>query len=305
MSGAPKQSKMGRGLEVADIKTDLGDDTILYLGQRVNGLETLVQNIVPGLGEQQNTYKLLKKDSGGKPRIVYEITESSNLCLRCFCNPQHPMDLYVDTPEKVPRFSFQKPFRCFKCFNCGPCCLAKMYALDENDMVIASAHERCVVCFKPIIDIYDGDGYYLDSVSGPSGVFDGICFQDTNIAFKSSTHNKANVLVKINKFTGDEKAMFDESSKGGEGMFENSPFLRNQGIQKFLTDADYYKVQFPNGISIEEKVGLLASALLLEYMFFERDESNFQDGLVLCKCYCLGCNETCRVGGQKSRNREN
>ena len=80
--------------------------------------------------------------------------------------------------------------------------------------------------------------------------------------------------------------------RGGCGMFESLTFLifkgdecdskniegacgkivkHSMGIQSLLSDADNFEVFFPNDASPEDKMSLISSALMIDYMFFEEN----------------------------------
>ena len=73
-------------------------------------------------------------------------------------------------------------------------------------------------------------------------------------------------------------------------------------LREICTDKDSYRVVFNEGVSAKEKAALLTGALLIDFMYFERDNGacscvGGQDCLCIncCYCYCMGCLCPCEM----------
>lgn len=265
---------MSSAPDVSLMKRELDSVNSVKLEQVVDNTELVVQNFIPLL-ENKNTYRLL---DGSKE--IYVMYEESDLCCRWCCKPRHNLSMKVMKKEQF-QFSFEKPFRCFGCCHCTPCCVGKMDVNDKNGNLVATAQERCCVGPTPTIDVYNSSGEFVDSFSGPSCCFDTICDQHKDIEFTSQTTR--NIIKKVHS---------KKQSKGGTGFSE---------LSKFISDADDFAITFGTK-NIEEKVGLIAATLLLDFMFFEGDEANINSGVVCFKCHFFGCMQQCRVGGRNNNN---
>lgn len=244
----------------------------ITIEQKVEAMEAIVQNFVE-LAEFPNRYVI--KDANTKEKY-FDMVEKSNPFCRWCCHPIHQLDLITKSKSGDFAFILSKPFKCFKCFNLSPLCLAEMRVLDTKGAQVALAKERACSCVQPKIDIYNASGEFVDSAHGPSFCFGGCLESCQKVQFK-----------------------FDES---GIVISKHGDFDATMvAIQNTLTDADNYSIKIKKNTPYDEKAAIIAATLLLDYMFFEGDETSLNQGLTCCTFYLCGCNGACRLQPENNR----
>ena len=72
-------------------------------------------------------------------------------------------------------------------------------------------------------------------------------------------------------------------------------------MRELFTDSDLYTLEIHDAtVTPQQKASLLGSLLLLDYMFFEKDNDmiyceNQKLKINLCNCYCYGCLSPCEI----------
>jgi len=84
-------------------------------------------------------------------------------------------------------------------------------------------------------------------------------------------------------------------------IVKRKPQSLEGALREMVTDADVYTLEFnPNArLTAQQKATMLASLILTDYMFFERDNAmcNCDNGLEcnVCQMYCYGCIIPCSI----------
>jgi hypothetical protein len=235
--------------------------------QKFESWETWCQMCCCNCCEWPNQYKITDQYSSDK--VHYIANEKSNVCCRVCCHPCHPATLNFRRPEsKNTSFSIYKPFKCQYCFNCIPLlCAADMRVIDSNGNEVARAREKtCSFTPKIILSSKDYGEFAVAKGDTSSCCFGGITgLGDSN-----------------------EFLIIDNVSKRILGKVRKTP----TGPREVFSDADSYEVNFEQ-ISDQQKQSILASSLLLDYLFLENDQSDMTS-FFLGTCYCFGCGIPCR-----------
>ena len=228
-----------------------------------------------GCCERQNVYHLYSAEDG---KEVYRVEEESGCCCRVFCNPQHKFNLNViDVETKQQVMTFHHPFKCWPCCcTCSNMCRDEMTVFDgrvglDNAEALASAqpigHVKQPMCgggLAPTLEIWDqatnvegvvtGKGDPAFTVRGPTCCIGGLigeCLCDTDFNVYPGTNREGELSAKI--------AKLGANREGAKGI-----------AKELFTDSDNFQIDFPAGATPSVKTGLLATTVLIDYMFFER-----------------------------------
>jgi hypothetical protein len=294
---AQPQPQMGAGPpQQVMAELDLNATSGLILKQKIEWLEALATTAGFGCCEQANNYGIY--DSTGRP--VYMATEESNCLYRCCCKPYHEAKIKIHTTAdgKTPgaiKFTVHKPCKC------GGCCPAvlpfcRMEATvregeEEEGKFVGKIDQPC--CgggFSPKLNLQDEAGTTTATVEGPTLCI-GSCCDVTFNAFRVKDGTNEASIGQIKK---------EGVNKGGEtGMGGVANMAKGLGKELF-TDADNFVLNYNAELEVNEKVTLMSTLLLLDFMFFEGD-GNCQRktgggcSVKLCDIYCCGCICPCKL----------
>ena len=281
--------------------------------QRVRWGEALTQGCI----EQSNVYDIYDTANGNH---IFVAVERSEDCARCCCAPGHSLFVEIKTTagmqgvHGIPRDQlaamatsmtmeregcFSKP--CLGCCICSDSCKNDMYlhagALSPEveagkagaayDKCIGlSTQPKCGGYFTPTINIMDraaGPGEFsaLSKVEGPCffGGCSELCFDST---WNVSRMTPETWEQKINQ--GDMAII---TKKKPDGM--------SSALREAFTDSDTFTMEFKPEAQLtpQQKATMIASLLLVDYMFFEQDNGmlSCEGGklkITLCETYCCG-----------------
>eukprot|EP01062_Namystynia_karyoxenos_P001511 TRINITY_DN10515_c0_g1_i8.p1 TRINITY_DN10515_c0_g1~~TRINITY_DN10515_c0_g1_i8.p1 ORF type:complete len:423 (+),score=131.04 TRINITY_DN10515_c0_g1_i8:86-1270(+) len=238
-----------------------------------------------GCCEKENEYEVYDQQHA---QMIFYVKEKSELCGctgRCCCQPAHELTLEISQGKgQPPIMQVERPFKCCQvCPAWMDCCRQEATLVVGGQTYGGMQQPTCGGGCKPQLDIKSGS---LDSdpfaiVRGPCCCFGGItemcCDQDFPV------------------LDGKEESDVAQITKERPEGFK-------QAMQELMTDSDIYTLKFKNpSTSPKEKLLLLASVLLLDYMFFEENkpwECNpiEQSCSVTCfNWYICGCLLPCTV----------
>ncbi|XP_065285888.1 phospholipid scramblase 1-like isoform X2 [Dermacentor albipictus] len=184
--------------------------------------------------EFSNSY--VAKNSAGQ--FIYNISEHSNCCARCFCGPNRCFVMDVTDYKKDAVMRFVRHLRCTQCCFC--CCLQVVEVQAPPGTVIGYVRQLWSLCY-PTYGIYDRQEQKVLDVVGPLCTISLPC--KCGVDFEVRSTNGA-VVGKITKKWG--------------GV-----------LKEALTDADTFGVTFPMDLDVHSKGSLMAVTMLIDYMFFE------------------------------------
>mmetsp|Transcript_10906 Transcript_10906/g.16267 ORF Transcript_10906/g.16267 Transcript_10906/m.16267 type:complete len:296 (-) Transcript_10906:93-980(-) len=268
-----------------------------YLKQKVNFLEAIASTAGFGCCEQKNIYAIIDE----KGDIAYTALEQSNCLCRCCCAPYHKFQLnvYEGKVEDVKSADqVMTMFHPFKCPACCPICFdfcrgemivydgpVNAYDNDETGEVIS--HAKQPVCgggLTPTIQVWEGEANDEKdpdySIKGPCCCIGGICGELICVP-------TFNILTGHGKDEKEQKEPLAEIKKDKPAGFGDA-------AKQLFTDADNFTINMPPGASGKTKSAILASGLLIDYLFFEEDGNIFCDPVaqqLKCNCtnfYCCG-----------------
>lgn len=275
--------------------------------QRFQALEAITQ----GIFEQPNRYDVFggnDAESATVPLLLAE--EKSEGCTRCCCAPCHSTLVLVKSPNE-PRqvlMTLERPGT--ECFTngCGPKPLLCCFACTDG-------------CTDEVV-IHDGEvqgrpgdmGSGVARISQPigGGGFTPTLFvtgSDQNVAGDGVITGPC-CLGGCLELCLDTNFKYHREEKGeqiGTIIHLRPPCCTSACLTELCTDSDKFGMDMINSFKPENKAKALAALLLIDYMFFERD-----NGIIACRpagggqsgctlqitlflCYCYGCLIPCNL----------
>jgi len=291
------------------------DTEKLFVKQKVDYLEALVSgaagiagyaiggiaggmatDLIGGLGETGNVYNLFTQNGGH-----FHVVEKSKRCSwdgciptgRACCRPNHELKLHIYHSASLRAKEIMlvdRPFKCAGCCcTCCDCCAQKatLYVAPEDGDVDEEGPPFAIVqqpicgggC-TPVLHLEDGmSGERLATLTGPCCCFGGNCC--------------------------DHQFVVTRPGEGGDEeigrVVKEKPQDFEQLVEQSITDADAFTMSVPKSESTKVKAAMMASLLLIDYMFFEDEGDCFCDPCT-CACgykcfdwYCCGCICPCGV----------
>uniref|UniRef100_A0A7S1ZGY6 Phospholipid scramblase n=1 Tax=Ditylum brightwellii TaxID=49249 RepID=A0A7S1ZGY6_9STRA len=300
------------------LKSVLEEVDEFYIQQRV----LLMEAITCGCVEQKNIYDIYDKTTMKKILIVREESGAVN---RVCCNPNHSLfaEFYsVDESGAemgAPVMTMEregcdcgspcpKPF--IGCWACGEGCSHKamLYQGDFSEAakpgnMKGAMRDKAALLgatvqpitgggFTPVLQIMERDGddneepklVQFSAMKGPT-LFGGcseLCVDSVFGISKATDDMGVDEIKTLN--IGD----FAEIQKHKPDTFVGA-------LREAMTDSDMYSVSFKEKeTSVKQKANVMASMILIDYMFFERDNDMIRsdyDGTTItcCNCFCYGC----------------
>lgn len=250
--------------------------------------EALSQMFIANCIEFENTYFVSDAETGTQ---LLEVKEQSDCMGRMCCAPQHELLLHAyDARPGVPPntlvFSAHKPFKCFNCFSCFDFCRGDLEIFDAQGEQLGRALEQgCLetLC-QPKVEIMEREekGSFLRA-EGPVCLIGGcteLCYETIFALYDAG----------------------DQSNKPQQvgQIIKEMPNTMEDTCNEAITQADNFRVEVPHTHTGPQKILTLASAILLDYMFFEtgsiiRPKPNGGVNIHCCNIYCCGC--LCPVKG--------
>lgn len=282
MSVAPQVENMQRK---SAIFNQLGKVKSISIDQKVDTMETLFQNIGLNFVENSNKYSItFDRSTEGQTPDLIAVENSGVLCRWC-CKPIHPVEIeyYKPSGTQPEPYVSKKPFRCFECINCCNICAATV-TTELQGQEIGQTTERACTGLTPILDMTVSD-QNSGSISGPSCCLGDLllrklCCRDQDptpfeLIREESKGPRSTIYTKrLNNFKQDDNV--------------------NSSLVRAVTDADNYTITFAQNMTPQEKLHMISSVLLVDYLFYEQDGSNLSQGLYCGMFYCNGCIIPCR-----------
>ena len=213
--------------------------------------------------ETPNRYIVYYKDlSSNNYTMLFNCKEMSSYCERNCCsgdsrpftmNIKHYNNNNLDKDFNSNVFCVLK-----KPYKCTLFCLARPEIYGYFESISGVSFGKIVnpyKCCDPVFHVYDNNNNIIYSITtecckcgficrGGCGMFESITF----LIFKGESCNSKDIQGSCGRIV--KYAM---------------------GIQSILSDADNFEVFFPNDASPEDKMCLISSALMIDYMYFEEN----------------------------------
>ncbi len=248
-----------------------------------------MEDVTCGCCQVRNKYFFRENNKGG--RVVFTATEQSGCCERCWCSPKHSMMVHIKDNNQEDMFTlerqgcfFAKPFLC--CFPIGQGCV------DEMTIHTGKVDDEAGKVINPKA-IY--------TVKQASGCDDDLCHPQVKVFTPYA--NKPEILLTGPQCFGGCTDLCKESRFNATGtdnqdkgyVLKEVPRTCMEMMREICTDKDSYRIVFNEVVSAKEKAALLTGALLIDIMYYERDNGACtcvnKEYLCIncCNCYCMGC----------------
>jgi len=178
---------------------------------------------------------------GASGEILYSAKEQSNCFCRICCQTIRPLNINIRDPTGKDVITFIRPMNC-----AGMCCgifyphCTQALTVSINGESAGIVRERATWCY-PVFHIFDSLGSAILKVRGPMFHF-GTCGE--NVPFDVISIDNGNQVATITKLWG--------------GCCRDA-----------VLDADNFVIEFILNTSVEEKALVLATAFLIDLMYFE------------------------------------
>ena len=305
---------------------------------------SLMEGITQGCIEVSNVYDVYDTKQGN---VVFTAVETSEDCDRCCCAPNHKFRvLFKPATTKLQRdqvlslptvLTMDRPGETCSC-NCDEklglgCCICPgcpacadgfvLYAGDvQEKQRNADASHKLITPqtigyaeqpipwgggFTPTVNVMDRadatDKFRpLAKVEGASCCFGGCSELCCESAWPVSKMEPQQLNQKV--LTGDLAQ-----------ITKKKPDSMSAALREALTDSDTYTIEFaPGQLAPQQKATMISSLILVDYMFFEKDNGMcHMEGsklkFTLFECYCAGCVcpctftiDTSNSGGQPAKS---
>ncbi|XP_077536245.1 phospholipid scramblase 2-like [Haemaphysalis longicornis] len=188
------------------------------------------------LGCETSNHYIAKNSVG---QIIYDIRERSRCCAKLCCGPRRcfEMDMVDYRGEAVVHVI--RPLRCVQCW-CF-CCLQELQVQAPPGTPIGFVSQRCSLCY-PTFTVYDRFYKPALTIVGP------LCTQSLPCA--------CDVKFEVRSLNG---VAVGTITKKWSGL-----------IKEYFTDIDNFGISFPMDLDVNMKATLLATTMLIDFMFFEK-----------------------------------
>ena len=202
--------------------------------------------------ETANRYHVFGRCPQGY-KYLFKCRENSDFCMRMFC-PSEIREFNMEISQVLYNGQNQlfanafKPLKC-SCF----CCNRPEIIVNVGDRNVGKI-VHLFTCCDPEFDVYDASGmvkYFVNADCCQCGIMcsKNICGKFSNAVFNIYAPGSNNIIGTINKMPA-------------------------QSFAEFATDADSYEISFPQGISPDDKMLIIALGLMIDYQYFETDGNN-------------------------------
>lgn len=253
--------------------------------QKTNAMEGCLKCLGCCCADFENTYDILVPNGATNTKFI--VKEESGKCARACCNPYHGLTLHVKKDNNTKEggeeiLQINKPFKCCCFALCGPfqkeISVFRVHAGKTMES-IGFAQEPCfggILSPKLNMSKHSG-GPSIGSVKGPCCCIGGCCRSEF-------------------EYTSPEGKELARLQRGG---------VKDLGLSAaLLSNKDKYKLSFSEpALSVNDKLVLVSTLLMIDYMFFEGETTcvtNFCVCPPYCWCklwswYCCGCTFPCKV----------
>eukprot|EP01064_Diplonema_japonicum_P006111 TRINITY_DN1404_c0_g1_i1.p1 TRINITY_DN1404_c0_g1~~TRINITY_DN1404_c0_g1_i1.p1 ORF type:complete len:353 (+),score=88.16 TRINITY_DN1404_c0_g1_i1:23-1060(+) len=284
--GYPPQQQMMAINGGMDVLRAVGASNKLAIKQQVNLLEATADTMsgcIPCAEmccERPNEYFVFDAATGQR---LLRAKEESTFCCRCWCNPAHELKLHIsDANTQQELMVVDRPFKCMN--GCPALCdmcqqevvLHRGNSVENSAGVIGTTRMPCCGggCTPTVNTYVNGSQTPFGTVEGPCCCFAGLtemCMdQDFPVSRAEGKAGDLGIIVK------------------------EKPETMGQALTEIATDSDLFTLTFRDAsLSQDQKLVLLSSVLLLDYMFFEQNQPFECDGstcsVTCCYMYIGGC----------------
>jgi len=196
--------------------------------------------------EYANKYKVLDENK----EQIFLLKEESDCLARYCCNNIRPLEGSFQNMSGQEILRFKRPLRCLGC--CIPSCYpdyTQLLEIYHQNELLGRVREVPICCFsRKHLEVWDKKDQKIFDISGP-------CCPVScggSVPFPIEDSSGTNV---------------GEISKQWRGFFSEA-----------FTDTDTFKIEFPDSITLETKAILIGATMLVDYMFFEKQNNDNTGG---------------------------
>jgi len=202
--------------------------------------------------EVENEYKIYNPLLNNPSHIMIA-KEKSGCCARCWCGPQRPFEMTIETIDQREVLRFERPYHLRHGGMCCFCCdfgwqVVNVFGganTQDAGQYLGKVMEKWSF-FVPVFGIYDKNGTEVYRIVGD-------CCGCGNYTLKIF----------------DPRVDIDETNELGviTKMWSGT-------FKELFTDYDNFFINFPVAANAHERGILMAALFLIDFMFFERDKRN-------------------------------
>ena len=200
--------------------------------------------------ETANRYHIFGQTPEGL-KFLFKCQEKSDLCMRCCC-PSNIRDFNMDINHIINEGAniLTKTFaNAYKPFRCSfLCCNRPIINVNIGENPIGTIKHIFSIC-DPEFEVYEANGNLKYFVNAD-------CCQ-------------CGILCANNIFGKFSSAVFNVYSSQTKSIVSTITKMSAQSYGEVVTDADSYKVTFPQEASPNDKMLLIALGLMIDYQYFE------------------------------------
>lgn len=246
----PGAETMDRGVGTDEMRNILGSCDSMEIRHARRGW---MQEFFCCISKSQFTYLNNKQ-------VVAKSKEDFTFVCRCCFAPCHPFDMSIEDAKTETDFiEVNRPFRC--CIGTGKCCCKQEATVFSGDEHLGDIKESCW-WFVPSFKVYDQNETKLYVVKPPTCCFDGCvdcCPGGQNPCPLGHCRIPCNVYPVNNGVEG----------KDPVGRMDKIP---KATFADTFNEINYFKVDFPDKATTDQKGLLLGSSILINAIYFENTE---------------------------------
>lgn len=196
----------------------------------------------------EDTSEFFIYEGPAKQQHLYTLTEHSHCCVRLYFQHNRPFTMEFSNADKsVTYATFERPLRCQP----GACCCQQEIQVKTPTGESLGRSYMPFFCCLPTVNTETpaGETKYSAEYS--------LCDCSLDIPFAIKDAKTGAELPGLNP------------ALGNAVIKKEFPRSLNQLGKECCTDVDEFSINFPQGADLNDKFALIASAILLDYTFFE------------------------------------
>jgi len=193
---------------------------------------------------------------GGKT-IAHSKEDFSFICRCCFA-PCHPFDMTIsDTASDSEFLEVNRPFRC--CLGTCKCCCKQEATVFSGDDHLGDIQETCW-WFVPQFKVYDHNEEEVYVIHPPT-CCSGMCVDCGAEGKNHCPHGCCIIPCDV----------YPSGTEGADPIGRMAK-IPKETFRETFNEINYYKIEFPNEATPNQKGLLLGSSILINALYFENSE---------------------------------
>lgn len=188
--------------------------------------------------------------------VVLKSKEDFNFCCRCWFAPCHSFDMtLVGEQTNFEVLEVNRPFRC--CMSTGKCCCKQEATIFSGENHLGDIKETCW-WFVPSFKVYNEEEKGVYIIRPPTCCFN-MCVNCCPGGKCPCPYGCCMIPCEV----------YDSE---GEKLVGTMAKIPKKSFKEVYNEINYYKVDFPDNATIDEKGLLLGSSILINALYFEHTE---------------------------------